>query len=121
MARTRPYRPACFDQRTGRLLYPHVEFVITPPAGRASISVGGVVLLAGQRLDKRLVDARRLRQMYEGRLIAVAPGSVLPVVREKRPLAIGRDAPSLQEPPVEPAASPPRGVSRRRMNRVAAA
>lgn len=87
------------------------EFVVTPPAGRAALSVGGAVILAGQRLDKGLVSARRLRQMYDARVLAVAPGSVLPGPARvgPRPGAIGPVDFGL--PPLSPAdqiAPPPR-------------
>ncbi|MDO8614624.1 MAG: hypothetical protein Q7T33_02670 [Dehalococcoidia bacterium] len=115
MARTRPYRPICFD-RIG-LIDARLEFVVTPPAGRTSLSVGGALLLAGEQLDKRRVDARRLRQMYEARLIALAPGSTLPAARksEKGPLAIGPTALPGEAQPARAA----RGVPRRRLKRAA--
>ena len=98
------------------------EFVVTPTAGRESISVGGALLLAGQRFDKRLVDARRLRQMYEARLLAVASDSVLPIERKKRPLAIGPVDTTLEQPPIaEPVSTQrPRVISRKRSIRAAA-
>lgn len=128
VAKTRIIRPVCFDERTGRLLYPDCEFVATPPAGRASISVGGVVLQAGQRLDRAGVDPRRLRQMYENRLIAVAPGSKLVrAQRAARPGAIGpselprMDLSAPEEVSAAPAerAAPSRSVPRRRASRAA--
>lgn len=114
MARTRPHRPP-FDARH--------EFVVVPPAGRSAMSIGGRLLLAGQQMDKALVSARRLHQMYEARLIAVAPGSKLPVARERRALAIGPPE-SAPPPPApqsveQPPASRPRAVPRRRLIRAA--
>lgn len=94
------------------------EFVITPPAGRASLAIGSSVLLAGQRLDKALVpNERRLRQMYEARLIAPAPGSVRQPSRTK-PLVtvgppVGDDQAPAPVPPVKPE-SRPRSIPRRR-------
>lgn len=95
-------RPECFDSRTGRLLYPDCQFVVTAPAGTTSLSIGGAVLRSGQPFDRALVSARRLRQMYDARLISVAPGS-----------SLGPPGPAQA-----PAASqPPRGVPRRRSTR----
>lgn len=76
-----PFLTAAAVRRGEGLRYAYVdadsEFVITPPAGRASLAIGGSMLLAGQRLDKSLVpNERRLRQMYEARLITPASGSV---------------------------------------------
>lgn len=71
---------------------PRFEFVVVPPGGRPSISVSGKVFSAGQILDKSLVTPRCLRQMYEAsRVIAVAPGSVLPQKQGvvSRPSVIG--------------------------------
>lgn len=117
MARTRPYRPACFD-RAGRLLDDRLEFVVTPPAGRVALAVGGSMLLAGQRFDKALVDVRRLRQMYEGRLIALAPGQtpLAPVLSKPRAIGPAEDS-SVPAPGAEQS---PRGVIRRRLARAAA-
>ena len=93
------------------------EFVASPPAGRASIVVGGAVLTAGQPLDKSKVDVRRLRQMYDSRWISVAPGSTVPAPG-KKPRAIG--GPEGAAPRPEAAAtSRPRGISRRRSTQAA--
>lgn len=99
------------------------EFVITPPAGRASLAVGSSVLLAGQRLDKALVpNERRLRQMYEARLIAPAPGSVRAPSGKRPMVAVSAEGPALRPagekvpspvPPAKPE-SRPRSVPRRR-------
>ena len=79
MPNTRNHRPP-FD--------PRYDFVVTPPAGRAALAVGGRTLEAGARFDKASVTQRRLRQMYESRLIALAPGQAL-LARPPRLRVIG--------------------------------
>lgn len=92
------------------------EFVITPAAGHASLAVGGVILLAGQRLDKALVpDERRLRQMYEQRLIAPAPGSVRRPSGGRPLVTVGPPAgEDLAPTPSTKPESRPRSILRRR-------
>jgi hypothetical protein len=47
-----------------RLLFdPRYQFVVTPPYGRTSLSVGGAALQAGTKFDPSLVDGRRLRSL----------------------------------------------------------
>ena len=77
MARPRP----AFD--------PRHEFVVTPPGGQATLAVGGVSFGHGDPMDRSLVSARRLRQMYDARLIAIAPGSKLKAARKPKPGAVG--------------------------------
>lgn len=67
-------RPVCFDSRTGLLLHPDCQFVVTPPVGSTSLSIDGVEFRSGQSFDRALVSARRLRQMYDARLLSMAPG-----------------------------------------------
>lgn len=90
MARTRAYRPA-IDKRHENAVWadPNCKFLVTPAAGRLTLSVGGLELPTGTLLDKGKLTPRRLRQMYDARLIALAPGSTLPVGRGPRPRAIG--------------------------------
>lgn len=68
---------------------PRYRFVVTPPAGRSTLAVGGRALAAGVAFDKTWVDARRLRQMYDARLISVAPGHEPLPAPPRRPRAIG--------------------------------
>lgn len=51
---------------------PRHEFVVVPPAGQPVLRVGALELRAGDKFNKALVDARRLRQMYEARLLRIA-------------------------------------------------
>lgn len=94
------------------------NFVVTPPAGRPELPVGGAALLAGAPFDKSLVDGRRLRQMYAARLIAVAPGHAPLPAKPSRPRAIG---PHTQPPdlrsPSQAGDRTVRGVARRTSTR----
>jgi hypothetical protein len=99
-----------------RLLFdPRYQFVVTPPYGRTSLSVGGAALQAGTKFDPSLVDGRRLRQMYDARLISVAPGHApLPAASPRR-RAIGpaRNPPQDGPPPAAPVGVKRGGVLRR--------
>lgn len=76
--------------------------------------LSGKLVPAETPIDKTLVEPRRLRQMYDVRLIELAPGQkTLP--RAARPRAVGTTRlPGEPEPP-----APARGVVRRRMSRAA--
>lgn len=100
---------------------PRYAFVVTPTAGRRDITVSGARLAAGAVLDKNTVDGRRLRQMYEARLISVAPGHApLPAQPRRLRRAVGPGA-AVPPPVVAAPAAPtdpvvdkkPRGVLRR--------
>lgn len=116
-------RPQIVDHRHAQAAWadPRCLFVATPPAGRASLPVAGRAFAFGEAIDKSLVDARRLRQMYEARVISLAPGCALPVAAP-RPRAVGPTGPVA--PPAEAAAPAdppaPRAVARRRLVRRAA-
>lgn len=116
-------RPQIVDHQHEQAVWadPRCLFVVTPPAGRASLSVAGRAFAFGEVIDKSLVDARRLRQMYEARVISLAPGCALPATAA-RPRAVGPTGPVA--PPAEtaaPAAPPaPHAVTRRRLVRSAA-
>jgi hypothetical protein len=97
---------------------PAGEFVVTARAGGKPLPLGGVKMLSGEQVDKSKVDARRLRLMYEQRLIQYAPGCG-PGAPAPRPLAVGPT--DLENPGVAspPARSKKRAVPRRRLLRAA--
>lgn len=106
-------RPSFSSQRAFDEFAARCDFVATP-SGRPSLSVGGVVIPFGARLDKNLVTARRLRQMYESRHIAIAPGSPRAAAPRVRPLAVGpSEIPGLVRDPPSRVGRVRRAISRR--------
>ena len=95
---TRNHRPP-FD--------PRCEFVHS-----RSGSVGGLHVIAGEQVEKSDITDRRLRQMYDARMIQYAPGQV-PGPPPKKPLAVGPT--DLRNPGV---ATPPEKKAPRRIARV---
>lgn len=79
-----------------------------------NFKIAGAIVSAGQPFDKSMVDARRLRQLYNQRLITLAPGAS-PATPARRPRAVGpTDLVHSDQ------ARPPEKVARRTLSRRAA-
>lgn len=84
---------------------PKCDFVYLRP-----LKVGGEDVAAGKLVDRRVVMDRRLRQMYDKRLIDYAPGQS-PALPRARPLTTG---PTVPEGTLQPPAEKKRVVRRLR-------
>lgn len=76
---------------------PHYDF-----AAARVVTINGVNHVPGDPVDKTGLDVRRLRQMYENRIITpIAPASLAGLVTEPAPAP----AQAAQEPAIEPEAT----------------